>query len=53
VSSGPSFRTTYRVQKGDTLVAIASKFGTTAIAIRRLNDLANSDLRIGQVLKIP
>ena len=46
-------RTTYRVKKGDTLVGIASTYGTTVAAIQELNNLPNSDLKIGQVLKIP
>jgi hypothetical protein len=49
----PSFRTTYTVKKGDTLTAIARRFGTTATAIRRLNQLTTSTLHAGQVLKIP
>jgi LysM repeat protein len=52
-SAEPSFRTTYTVKKGDTLTTIASRFKTTAIAIRRLNQLSNSTIHTGQVLKIP
>jgi LysM domain len=48
----PSFRT-YKVKSGDTLIGIASTFGTTVQAIKNLNGLTNSNLRIGQVLKIP
>lgn len=49
----PALRT-YRVQSGDTLSGIATKFGTTPGAIARLNGISvNSTLRIGQVLKIP
>lgn len=48
-----TFRT-YTVKPGDTLSAIAAKFGTTSRAIADLNDVAvSSTLRIGQVLKIP
>lgn len=53
VTSAPPFRTTYRVKAGDTLVGIASQFGTTVPAIQQLNGLTSSSLRIGQVLKIP
>ena len=58
VSSPPSsqaaaFRTTYRVQAGDTLVGIASTFGTTVAAVQQLNGLDGSNLKIGQLLKIP
>jgi LysM repeat protein len=52
-SPGPSFRTTYKVQKGDTLLTIARQFGTTAAKIKTLNGLTSSVLKIGQVLKIP
>lgn len=49
----PSARTTYRVKKGDTLLGIASHFGTSAAKIRQLNGLTTNILKIGQVLKIP
>ncbi len=54
-SAGPgaSFRTTYTVKKGDTLIGVAAKFKTTATAIRKLNGLKTSTLKTGQVLKIP
>ena len=52
-SSGPTYRTTYTVKRGDTLIGVASKFKTTAAAIRRLNNLKSSTLYVGQVLKIP
>jgi len=51
--SAEAFRTTYRVQAGDTLVGIASEYGTTVGAIQELNALSGSDLRVGQLLKIP
>ena len=46
-------RTTYKVKKGDTLIGIASRFGTSVAAIRRLNNMSGSNLKVGQVLKIP
>ena len=49
----PSFRTTYKVKKGDTLAAIAGRFGTTAVKIKTLNGLKSNTLKVGQVLKIP
>jgi len=52
-STAPSFRTTYKVQRGDTLLAIAKKFSTTAAKIRALNGLTSSTIHVGQVLKIP
>jgi len=45
---------TYRVRAGDTLLGIASRFGTTVAAITRANHIAHADsLSIGQVLVIP
>ena len=44
---------TYKVQKNDTLYAIARKFNTTVDDIKSLNNLTSNTLAIGQVLKIP
>jgi LysM repeat protein len=45
---------TYTVASGDTLFAIARKFGTTVAAIQELNGITDPGrLKIGQVLKIP
>lgn len=45
---------TYTVQTGDTLVAIAARFGTTVEAIMQANGLTDpSYIRVGQVLSIP
>lgn len=52
-SAEPSFSTIYVVKKGDTLVAIAAQFKTTVAAIKELNGLKDSSLKIGQKLKIP
>ena len=43
----------YVVKSGDTLYAIASRYGTTVDAIKRLNNLSGNTLSVGQVLKIP
>ena len=43
----------YIVQSGDTLWAIARRYGTTVDAIKNLNGLASDRLNIGQVLNIP
>jgi LysM repeat protein len=54
-SSGPaaSFRT-YKVKSGDTLGAIARRYGTTVSALVALNNLPDAGrLSIGQVLLIP
>lgn len=46
--------TTYEVQRGDTLSAIAQRFGTTVDALVAANGLADPDvLAVGQVLAIP
>jgi LysM repeat protein len=45
---------TYRVRSGDTLFAIAQRFGTTVRAIQELNNIDDpSRLHVGQVLLIP
>lgn len=45
---------TYKVRSGDTLTAIAARFGTTVAEISALNSIKNPSLiRVGQVLKIP
>jgi membrane-bound lytic murein transglycosylase D len=50
VSSGTYSR--YKVKRGDTLSAIAGRFGMTPDKIRRLNNLKTDKLYVGQVLKI-
>lgn len=48
------YGSTYTVQRGDNLSAIAAKFGTTYQAIAALNGIANPNLIFaGQVLKVP
>jgi len=45
---------TYTVKPGDTLYAIAVKYGTTVQAIAAANNISNPNLiRVGQVLVIP
>lgn len=45
---------TYRVKSGDTLSAIAARFGTTTRVLTRLNGIADpSKLKVGQVLRLP
>ncbi|HWP61977.1 MAG TPA: LysM domain-containing protein [Candidatus Binatia bacterium] len=45
---------TYRVRAGDTLSAIAARFGTTVRAIAELNGISDpSRIRVGQILRIP
>ena len=45
--------TTYVVKKGDNLYSIAIKYNTTVNNLISLNNLKNSNLSIGQVLKVP
>ena len=44
---------TYTVQKGDTLYSIALKYNTNVNDLKRLNNLENNILQVGQVLRIP
>ena len=41
---------TYVVKKGDTLYSIANKYNTTVDNLKKINNLENNDLSIGQVL---
>lgn len=43
----------YKVKSGDTLGAIAKRFGTSVAAIQSANNLKSSQLKIGQSLSIP
>lgn len=43
----------YTVQKGDSLWSIAKKYNTTVKEIMNLNNLTTSNLKIGQILRIP
>jgi LysM repeat protein len=52
-SSAPGTGATYVVQRGDTLSKIAQRFGTTVMALARLNGIANpSAIYAGQVLRL-
>ena len=52
-SPAPPGGGTYTVKAGDTLSAIAARFGTTATALAKLNGITNpSFIRVGQVLKL-
>ena len=44
---------TYTVKKGDSLYSIASKYNTSVNNLISLNKLNNTNLSIGQVLKVP
>lgn len=52
--AAPSAERTYKVREGDTLGAIAKKFGVNVAGIASANKLEDpDDLREGQVLRIP
>ncbi len=44
--------TLYKIVKGDTLFAIARRFGMTTADLKKLNNLTSDSLSIGQVLKV-
>lgn len=44
---------TYTVKKGDTLYALARKYGTSVTAIQRANNIKGSNISIGKRLIIP
>jgi LysM repeat protein len=44
---------TYTVQKGDTLTAIASKYQTSVVDLKTLNNLASDLILVSQTLQIP
>jgi LysM repeat protein len=48
----PTCTITYTVEKGDTLYKIANMFNTTVDEIKRLNNLEDNLLKIGQNLLI-
>jgi hypothetical protein len=53
-SATPISGRTYTVRRGDTLVAIAARFGTTTQVLVQLNGITNPGLiRVGQVLQLP
>lgn len=43
----------HKVEKGETLSSIAQKAGTTIAEIKKLNQLKNNQVRLGQVLQLP
>jgi LysM repeat protein len=50
----PPPQQTYTVQQGDTLAAIAQRFGTTTQALQQANGIEDpNQIVIGQVLVIP
>ena len=53
LSSDTMSEDTYIVQSGDTLYAIARKYGVSVDELKKYNNLSSNTLSIGQVLKIP
>ncbi len=54
ISSGGSYRTKYKVRRGDTIGAIARKFGVSQRSLMRLNGIKSAKkLYAGKVVKIP
>lgn len=52
--SGPSSPRSHTVKSGDTLYALAIRYGTTVAAIASANNLSNpNNIKVGQVLIIP
>lgn len=51
-SKSSSTVSTHTVRKGDTLSAIAAKYGLTLDQLRRLNGLKGSHIEVGQKLKV-
>lgn len=49
----PSTTIKYTVQRGDTLYSIAKKFNTTVEEIKRINNLKNDTITVGNILDIP
>ncbi len=43
----------YTVQTGDTLFSIAKQFGVSIEELKRLNNLVDNNIRLGQVLNVP
>ncbi len=43
----------YTIQRGDTLTSIADKYHTSVFFLKRINNLANDFLRVGQELLVP
>lgn len=44
---------TYKVMSGDTLYGIAKKLDTTILELKKINNLTNDSISIGQILKVP
>ncbi|GAB6136985.1 peptidoglycan DD-metalloendopeptidase family protein [Halanaerobaculum tunisiense] len=45
--------TSYKVKRGDTLDNLAERFHTTVRTIKKVNDMNNPQIRVGQKMKMP
>lgn len=52
-AAGAEGGSTYTVKSGDSLRAIAKRYGTTAAVLKSLNHLKSDTVRVGQVLQVP
>jgi membrane-bound lytic murein transglycosylase D len=52
VDETPKSKTTHRVARGETLFAIAKRYGTTVALIKELNSLRGNVIRVGQRLLV-
>ena len=43
----------YRIVSGDTLYSIGNRYGVSVDELKRVNNLSNNNLSVGQVIKIP
>lgn len=48
-----AFANTYTIQKGDSLSIIATKYHTSVLELKKLNNLSSDRIRLGAVLKVP
>jgi N-acetylmuramoyl-L-alanine amidase len=51
--SGPGGGTRYTIERGDTLSAIAVRYGTSTRRIKEANGISGDRIRVGQVIVIP
>ena len=52
-TASASTRRTYRVRRGDSLTAIARRYGTSVASLKAANGLRSSRVQVGKVLVIP
>lgn len=52
VTQTTSSENTHKVEQGDTLYSISNKYNTTIAELKRLNNLSDNTISIGQVLRV-